>query len=53
MEDFPLIWTEGLRSSLFKNGAKGNTKNYRGLTILPIFEKLFEIIVQRRMKWLS
>ena len=51
--DFPETWTEGLRSPIFKSGAKLETVNYRGMTVLPIFEKLFEIAVQKRLEFVS
>ena len=31
------MWTEGLKSAVFKSGSKLSTGNYRGITILPIF----------------
>ena len=51
LRDFPKIWTEGLRSSVFKSGSRLDTGNYRGITILPIIEKIFEIIVYRRLSF--
>ena len=51
--DFPETWTEGLRSPIFKSGAKLETANYRGITVLPIFEKLFEIAAQKRLEFVS
>ena len=50
---FPETWTEGLRSSIYKAGDKLNPDNYRGVTVLPIFEKIFEIVVQRRLEFIS
>ena len=49
--DFPKAWAEGLRSSVFKSGSRLDTDNYRGITILPIIEKIFEIIVYRRLSF--
>ena len=51
LRDFPKIWTEGLRSSVFKSGSRLDTGNYRGITILPIIEKIFEIKVYRRLSF--
>ena len=51
LRDFPKIWTEGLRSTVFKSGSRLDTGNYRGITILPIIEKIFEIIVYRRLSF--
>ena len=50
--EFPEIWTTGLRSAIHKAGLKLNTKNYRGITVLPVFEKIFKIAVQRRLEFL-
>ena len=50
-KDFPELWTEGLKSAVFKSGSRLNTGNYRGITILPIFEKIFEIIVYHRLSF--
>ena len=52
-EDFPKIWSEGIRSSVFKAGDKLDTNNYRGITVLPVFEKKIEIIVQRRFDYVN
>ena len=38
--DFPETWAEGLRNPIFKTGLKIETCNYRGITVLPIFEKI-------------
>ena len=51
--DFPETWTEGLCSTIFKSGAKLETVNYRSITVLPIFEKVFEIAVQKRLESVS
>ena len=51
--EFPETWTEGLRSPIFKSGVKMETCNYRGITVLPIFEKIFEITVQKRLEFVN
>ena len=51
--NFPQTWTEGLRSAIFKAGTRKNTNNYRGVTVLPVIEKIFEIIVYRRMSFVN
>ena len=51
LRDFPKAWAEGLRSSVFKSGSRLDAGNYRGITILPIIEKIFEIIVYRRLSF--
>ena len=50
---FPDAWAEGLRTSVFKAGDKLNPDNYRGITVLPIFEKIFEIMAQRRIEFIN
>ena len=51
--DFPDIWAEGLRSVIFKAGQRNLVKNYRGITVLSIFAKLFEILVHSRMTFVN
>ena len=50
---FPDSWAEGLRTSVYKTGDKLNPDNYRGITVLPIFEKIFEIVVQKRLEFIN
>ena len=51
--EFPESWTEGLRSPIFKPGVKMETCNYRGITVLQSFEKIFEITVQKRLEYVN
>ena len=51
--DFPSDWAVGLRSAIHKTGVKSSTLNYRGITVLPMFEKLFEILVQKRIEFVD
>ena len=37
----------------FKSGSKLCTDNYRGITVLPVFEKVFEIAVQKRLEFVD
>ena len=53
VRDFPSIWCEGLRLALFKAGDRLDPACYRGLTILSIFEKIFEIAFNRRFEFLN
>ena len=39
--DFPDIWAEGLRSPVYKCGTISDTNNYRGITVLSVFTKIF------------
>ena len=50
---FPSKWAEGVRSAVFKSGVRSDPNNYRGITILPIFEKIFEMIVCNRLEFLN
>ena len=51
--DVPENWAIGLRYPIYKSGIKINASNYRGITVLPVFEKIFEITVQKRLKFVS
>ena len=52
--DFPEEWAVGIIVLLFKGGDKGNLDNYRGITLLSIFGKLFVgILLQRLNKTVS
>ena len=42
-----------MRNPIFKTGLKIETCNYRGITVLPIFEKIFEIAAQKRLECVS
>ena len=52
-QDFPESWSEGIRNPIFKKGSKSLPENYRGITILPVFEKIFEISVQKRLEYVD
>lgn len=49
--EFPESWSEGLRSAIFKSGKTKCVENYRGITILPILEKIFEVAVYKRLSF--
>ena len=51
--EFPLSWCVGLKSSIHKAGKTKEVDNYRGITILPIFEKIFEIAVYKRLSFVN
>ena len=50
---FPDHWAEGLRSPIFKSGSKWDCSNYRGITVLSVFEKVFEITILARLEFVS
>ena len=52
-EEFPYSWAEGVRSSIHKSGVVSDPENHSGFTVLPIFEKIFEIIVQIRLEFIN
>ena len=47
MRDFPQCW--GIRSTIYKGGNSYLPENYKGIAILPMIEKVFEIAVYRRL----
>ena len=49
--NFPEIWAEGLKSGVFKSGKRNLVDNYRGITILPVIEKIFEVAVYKRLSF--
>ena len=52
-KQFPDDWAEGLRNPIFKAGTKSKCTNYRGITILPVFGKVFETVVLGRLEFVS
>ena len=48
--EFPEEWAVGIIVLLFKSGDKSNLDNYRGITLLSIFGKLFLGILLERLK---
>ena len=51
--DLSEVWAEGLRSGIYKAGPRKLVGNYRGITVLSIFAKLFEILVYNRLTYLN
>ena len=51
--EFPKVWACGIRSAIFKSGKRNEVDNYRGITILPIMEKIFEIAVYKRLYFVN
>ena len=46
---FPKSWTEGVIIPIHKKGNKGAVDNYRGITLLSIFGKLFTRVLNNRL----
>ena len=48
----PVTWTEGIICPIYKNkGDAGNPDNYRGITILSCFGKLFTAALNHRLNY--
>ena len=50
---FPLNWTEGYIVPLFKKGDQNQPENYRGITLLSTFGKLFTRILNNILSKLA
>ena len=51
--EFPESWAEGLRNAIYKTGSRLDPKNYRGITVLSVFEKLFEAAIHKRLEFID
>ena len=51
--EFPDVWTCGIRSAIFKSGSRNQVDNYRGITSLPIMEKVFENAIYKRLYFVT
>ena len=51
--DFPELWAGGIRSAVFKSVKHNIVDNFRGITILPIMEKIFETIVYKSLTFVN
>lgn len=47
--EFPAVWREGRVTPVFKSGEKTSVENYRPITIINTFAKLFEIALYNRI----
>ena len=48
--EFPDAWSEWLRTVVYKAGYRLDPNDYRGVTVLPIFAKIFEIAFHDRLQ---
>ena len=49
---YPSIWEEGIIIPIFKKGDPNTVSNYRGITLLSNFSKIFTGVLQNRIsKW--
>ncbi len=46
---FPDVWSNGVIIPLFKKGNKEDVNNYRGITLVSCFSKIFTSILNRRI----
>ena len=46
---FPECLSVGMITAVFKSGEKSDMSNYRGITVGPVFAKLFAMIIERRL----
>ena len=46
---FPQCLSVGVITAVFKSGEKSDMSNYRGITVGPVFAKLFAMIIERRL----
>ena len=51
--DFPNIWAEGIRTPVSKNDRITDENNYRGITVLSVFTKIFEMAVNNVLNFVS
>ena len=47
--DYPKCWSEGLIVPIPKKGDLSNPSNYRGITLISTFAKLFSLIIRNRV----
>jgi hypothetical protein len=51
---FPKSWSQGVVISVFKKGDSSEPTNYRGITLISCFAKLFTVvIIERLKKWVD
>lgn len=48
---YPAVWREALVVPIYKNGEKDMVKNYRPISILPVFAKVFEKLLCPVLSW--
>ena len=48
--NYPTIWGEGIISTIFKNGSKLDPGNYHGITVSSCLGKLFNMVLNNRLR---
>ena len=46
---YPEIWSKGLIVPILKKGDMSNPSNYRGITLINSFAKLFSLVIRKRV----
>ena len=49
-KEFPSVWTKGIIIPLHKKGSTDDTNNYRGITLVSCFGKIFSSILNDRLQ---
>ena len=49
-QKFPVSWSTGVIIPLYKKGESSDPNNYRGITLISCFAKLFTVILNERLK---
>ena len=47
---FPKIWSEGIKTPIFKKGKYNDCNNYSGKTLVSCLSKIFTSILNKRLK---
>ena len=47
---YPEGWTQGILQLIYKNGDKNNPNNYRDITLMSCFGKLFDQVLYNKLK---
>ena len=51
---FPKVWSSSLIVPIYKKGSNADPNNYRGISLLPVFSKVFmNVLYSRLNKWCS
>ena len=52
-KNFPDLLSEGLHSAVFQNGPRNIVENYRGITLLPILQKVLESAIYESISFVT
>ena len=51
--NYPDVWSEGIINPVYKSGIKSDPDNYRKITLLCALSKIFESVLNNRLKFYS